>query len=127
MAAKKAKSSSDKQLRAIVKKLEAKLERAEARTARWRKKAKQHEAAAASSKARVTKLEKRLAKATKAASQPHVSRGPVKSAVVSTKGAEPTKPPDASWTVVELRAEARSRGLTGMSRKSKAEIIAALT
>jgi hypothetical protein len=40
---------------------------------------------------------------------------------------DPTSTPDASWTVAELRAEARPRGLTGLSRKSKAEIIAALT
>jgi Rho termination factor-like protein len=34
--------------------------------------------------------------------------------------------PDDSWTVAELREEARSRGLTGYSRKKKAELLAAL-
>ncbi|MGZ5400551.1 MAG: SAP domain-containing protein, partial [Nocardioides sp.] len=43
----------------------------------------------------------------------------------STK--ESTRTPDHSWTVIELRQEARSRGLTGLSRKTKAELIAALT
>jgi hypothetical protein len=31
-----------------------------------------------------------------------------------------------SWTVAELREEARSRGLTGYSRTKKAELLAAL-
>ncbi len=34
--------------------------------------------------------------------------------------------PDDSWTVAQLRAEARTRGLTGLSRKTKAELLAAL-
>jgi hypothetical protein len=35
--------------------------------------------------------------------------------------------PDETWTVVELRAEARARGLVGMSSKSKAQLLAALS
>ena len=35
--------------------------------------------------------------------------------------------PDESWTVVQLRAEARSRGLTGLSGKSKAQLLEALS
>jgi hypothetical protein len=34
--------------------------------------------------------------------------------------------PDDSWTVAELRAEARRRGLTGYSRKVKADLLAEL-
>ena len=34
--------------------------------------------------------------------------------------------PDSTWTVVQLRAEARARGLTGLSNKSKAELLDAL-
>ena len=34
--------------------------------------------------------------------------------------------PDDSWTVVDLRAEAKRRGLTGYSRKTKAELLAEL-
>jgi hypothetical protein len=34
--------------------------------------------------------------------------------------------PDESWTVSDLRAEAKKRGLTGYSRKSKAELLAQL-
>ena len=110
MAGKKVGSSSKKQHKAAVKKLEARLERADAKAARWKKRAKKHEAAAASAEARVSTLEAELAKP-----------GPDTSAGGSTSA------PDASWTVAELRAEARSRGLTGMSRTSKAEILAALT
>ena len=35
--------------------------------------------------------------------------------------------PDESWTVVQLRAEARSRGITGLSGKSKAQLLEALS
>ncbi len=130
MATKKQRSTSEKQLKAIVKKFEAKLKRADAKAAQWKKKAKQHQAAAASSKARVAKLEKKLAKkATSPASQPEVRRVTEAPAGDVTEGASAaaTKSPDDSWTVVQLRAEARSRGLVGASRKSKAELIAALT
>lgn len=37
-----------------------------------------------------------------------------------------TAAPDDSWTVAELREEARTRGLTGYSRMKKAELLAAL-
>ncbi len=131
VAAKKAGSSSEKQLKATVKRLEAKLERADARAARWKKKAKKERAAAASAKKRVSTLETRLTKARRTPRQPSGSHNVEVPAAVSTQGAtpntEPTNTPDASWTVVELRAEARSRGLTGLSGKSKAEIITALT
>ncbi len=131
MAAKKAKPSSAKQLRATVKRLEAKFKRADAKATRWKKKAKQYEAAAASSSARASKLEAKLAKARRPTGQSHASPGVEVPAVVPSESAistvQPTNTPNDSWTVVELRAEARSRGLTGLSRKSKAELIAALT
>ena len=34
--------------------------------------------------------------------------------------------PDDSWTVAALRAEARRRGMTGYSRKTKAQLVADL-
>lgn len=34
--------------------------------------------------------------------------------------------PDETWTVSDLRAEAKRRGLTGYSRKTKAELLAEL-
>lgn len=35
--------------------------------------------------------------------------------------------PDGTWTVIQLRGEARARGLTGMSNLSKSELLAALS
>ena len=35
--------------------------------------------------------------------------------------------PDETWTVVQLRAEARARGLVGTSNKSKAQLLDALS
>jgi lysophospholipase len=35
--------------------------------------------------------------------------------------------PDDSWTVADLRAEAKRRGLTGYSRKTRAQLLAELT
>jgi hypothetical protein len=35
--------------------------------------------------------------------------------------------PDETWSVVQLRAEARDRGVTGMANKTKAQLLAALS
>jgi hypothetical protein len=116
-----------------IKKLKAKLKRADAKASQWRKKAKRHQAALAASQKRVTKLEKKLAEATRPASQPSATSDelppPTEVVMAETSDADgqPTSTPDMSWTVVRLRAEARSRGLTGLSSKPKAEILAALT
>ena len=149
----------EKQLKATVKSLTAKLKRSEAKTARWKKEAERHEAAAAASEARVAKLNKKLTSARRTASQatPIGGVGLVPSDGVSADQAvstdepaapeeveqaqttevstpekavstsDPTDLPDASWTVARLRAEASSRGLTGLSGKNKAQLIAALT
>jgi lysophospholipase len=134
MGAKKKSSSSEKQLKTTIKKLKTELERADAKASRWQKKAKQHKAALAASQKRVTKLEKRLAEARRTASEPGVTRdalaAPTEIVVAETSDAagQPTSStPDMSWTVVRLRAEARARGLTGLSSRPKAEILAALT
>lgn len=131
MAAKKSSSSTDKQLKKAVKKLEVKLERADAEAAKWKKRAQQQAAAAASSEKRISKLETKLAKAkakAKAAKRSDASSEDVPAAHVQSAVTEESLPaPDATWTVVQLRAEARARGLTGMSRKTKAEVLAALT
>ena len=131
MGAKKKSSSSEKQLKATNKKLKAKLDRADAKASRWQKKAKKHQAALAASQKRVTKLEKRLAEARRTPSQPSAYELPSPTEVVAAEtsdtAGQPTSTPDMSWTVVRLRAEARARGLTGLSSKPKAEILAALT
>jgi len=132
MATKK-KSLSEKKLRATIKKLKAKLKRADAKANRWQKTAKRHQATAASSQARIAKLEKKLAKAARMASPTSTRRDKQPSpaeavAPVATNSARQlTSRPDASWTVVRLRAEARARGLSGLSGKPKAELLAALT
>lgn len=154
MAKKDNAASRDKKHKATVKKLEAAVARAEDKAARWKKRAKQERSAAGSARAEVAKLEKKLAKwrrkATSAAEgraeptaavapaaedSPVEQAPPAKDAAQATKAppadpapaAAPASGPDDSWTVAALRAEARSRGLTGYSNKSKAELLAALT
>jgi hypothetical protein len=58
--------------------------------------------------------------------------GPVEAAASGRPAAKPTgadglTTPNPTWTVVQLRAEARARGLAGMSNKPKAKLLAALT
>jgi hypothetical protein len=122
MGTKKKSSSSEKQLKATIKQLKAALKRADAEASRWQKKAKRHQAAFAASQKRVTKLEKKLAEARRTPSQSTANGDELPSPT-----GQPTAAPDVSWTVVRLRAEARARGLTGLSSKPKAEILAALT
>jgi Na+-translocating ferredoxin:NAD+ oxidoreductase RnfC subunit len=129
MPAKKKSGAADKELKATVKKLRSKLAKADARTKRLKKKN--------------NRLEKSLAEST---SQVHrrepdrhadgASRGDENAlaAAVDAAAVEPATTdeasvttPDASWTVAQLRAEARSRGLAGMSGKSKAQLLDALT
>lgn len=133
MASKKTSSSSKKKLEATVKRLEAKLGRADAKAARWKQEAKQHESALASSQARIKKLSDELTQQ-RAAPQPTASRrakqpSPTRGTSTRTRVSTDTRSsgPDASWTLAQLRAEARSRGLTGLSGKKKAEVLAALT
>ena len=132
MGTKKKSSSSEKQLKATIKQLKATLKRADAEASRWQKKAKRHQAAFAASQKRVTKLEKKLAEARRTPSQPSANGDelPSPTEVVAAETSEAaghrTSTPDMSWSVVRLRAEARARGLTGLSSKPKAEILAAL-
>ncbi|MCY7401360.1 MAG: hypothetical protein LH477_10440 [Nocardioides sp.] len=133
----KATQASQKQLERTVSTLETDVESAHAKTARWKKRAKQMEAAAETAEARVSKLEKKLAKSRRAArTVPLVAPeqspaltlveedGPAAAGLeVSPEGGTP----DDSWTLTALRAEARSRGLAGYSRKPKADLLAELT
>ncbi len=108
-------------------KTEAKLAKAQDKAERWKKEATAQRRSAASSQQRVDKLTKKLnrpeaggqaAPARKTAAR----RAPAKTAASGTGSA-----PDQSWTVVRLRAEARKRGLVGMSNKPKAQLLAALS
>jgi hypothetical protein len=139
MAAKKAKSVSDKPLKATIKKLRSDLAAAETKRDRWKKRALKAEASAADLWARVKVAEKKVKKARKpdAASTP-VSRpkppavsadalaAPPSAEQSGSSDGVPATIPDATWTVTRLRAEARRRGIAGMSKKPKAELLAAL-
>ena len=123
-----------KKLKAKVGKLQDELERADAKTARWKAAARQGDATIASLEKRVAKRDKQLARAKQAVlSEPEA--GSLAQPRPSDEDLPPTAEvasdsvgaaPDASWTVVRLRAEARSRGLSGMSGKTKAELLDAL-
>jgi hypothetical protein len=134
--ASKRSASDDKDLKATVKKLRTRLDKAEASAKRWKKEARRQQEAAARSDRQVQKLSKRLDKASRAAESSEVGTRPkvvIPQVVVNPEAPSMTDAPataaispDATWTVLELRAEARSRGLTGLSRKSKAELLSAL-
>jgi vancomycin resistance protein YoaR len=106
----KKRSTSVKDLKDGVKELRARAEKAGARADRWKARASRYEQDAAELRAQLRKVTKRLDKA----QRPEIaSRSRVEQ-------------PDATWTVVRLRAEARARGLTGVTRKSKAQLLEVL-
>jgi hypothetical protein len=112
-------------------KTETKLAKANEKTERWKKETAAQRTAASRSDARVEKLQKKLDRAA-AALEPVHAVGPVEAAASGRTVGEPTAAdgltvPDQTWTVVQLRAEARARGLVGMSNKSKAQLLDALS
>ena len=112
-------------------KTETKLAKANEKMERWKKEAAALRTAASRSDARVERLQKKLDRAT-AALTPIRTSGPDQTGAVAHSVTEPTGSdgltvPDSTWTVVQLRAEARARGLTGTSKKSKRQLLAALT
>ena len=112
-------------------KTETKLTKANQKVDRWKKETAAQRTAASRSDARVEKLRKKLDRAA-AALEPVQAVGPLEAAASGLPVGEPTTAdgltvPDETWTVVQLRAEARARGLVGMSKKSKAELLDALS
>ena len=112
-------------------KTKTKLAKANEKVARWKKEAAALRTAASRSDARVERLQKKLDRAT-AALAPVRASGPNQAGAAGRSVTEPTGSdgltvPDKTWTMVELRAEARARGLTGTSNKSKTQLLAALT
>lgn len=110
-------------------KAQTKLAKANERVDRWKKEAAAHRTAASRSDARVSRLRKKLDRA-KTVLEPRiggvgVTAGNSTSISDQTLTDGPTVP-DTTWTVVQLRAEARARGLSGMSNKSKSQLLAAL-
>ena len=101
-------------LRAQLTKTEKKLAKATKRAERWKKEAKAQEKSAARAGAQTEKLRQER-------SEDVVAPAPVQA---DAKG---VAAPDESWTVAQLRAEARARGMSGMSNKPKAHLLDALS
>jgi lysophospholipase len=122
VAAKKKAAPAKKGLKETVAQLRSRLARAEAKAKRWKERSGGFRAAAANAEARTKKLEKRLKKAQRqpAPALP-ADRDRVPPPVRATASS-----PDSTWTVARLRAEARSRGVTGYSRKTKVQLLADL-
>jgi len=118
-------------LRGQLTRTEKKLTKARDRAERWKTEAKAHRRSASRAGARVEKLHQKLDRAS-AALEPVQASAPVEAAASGRPVAEPTTAdgvtvPDETWSVVQLRAEARARGLVGMSNKPKAQLLAALS
>ncbi len=111
-------------------KTEKQLAKATDRKQGWKKEAKAHKKSAAKAGARADLLQEQLDEA-KAALQSKPSEASVEEASADEPGTgQPTDDgvgtPNENWSVVQLRAEARARGITGMSKARKAELISAL-
>jgi hypothetical protein len=104
----KGRSEVERELKAQAKKLRAQLAAAEKSAEKWKAKAKDHRSVAVGAKAELAAVRRRLEK-TETAATPETP-------AASTA-------PDDSWTVTRLRAEARSRGIAGYSRKSKEQLL----
>ena len=118
-------------LRGQLTRTEKALTKAKNRADRWRKEAKAQKISASRARARVEKLRQKLDGAS-AAREPVQATAPTEVRASSRQVAEPATvdsvtAPDETWSVVQLRAEARARGLTGMSNKTKAQLLAALS
>ena len=112
-------------------KTEKALTKAKNRADRWRKEAKAQKRSASRARSRVEELQQQL-DGTTAAPEPVQAAAPIDVIASSRPVAKQTTVdgvgvPDETWSVVQLRAEARGRGLTGMSNKTKAQLLAALS
>ena len=106
------------------------LDKSKDRADRWRQQAKDQKRAAQRARARIEKLQRKLAGASDSSAK--VQAAPMAGLASVTPVAESTTVdvvavPDETWSFVQLRAEARARGLTGMSNKTKAQLLTALS
>ena len=118
-------------LRGQLSRTEKALTKAKNRADRWRKEAKAQKRSASRARARVEKLRQKLDGASAAlesvqAAAPMDVIAPGRP-VAGTATVDSVTVPDETWSVVQLRAEARARGLTGMSNKTKAQLLNALS
>jgi lysophospholipase len=110
------------QLKAGAKCLRGQLVTVEKAAGKLATKAKERLPAAGEVKPDLPGVRRRLKKATSSVTKRTSTRG-----AAPEPAAAPTAPgPDDSWTVADLRAEAKRRGMTGYSRKTKAELLAEL-
>lgn len=118
-------------LRGELTKTEKKLAKAKKANKGLKKEAAAQRQAAARSGTRADKLRTKLERA-KEQLEPTTAATPEEAAAADLPAGTPTTEegvtkPDGSWTVAQLRAEARSRGMSGMSSKNKAQLLGALT
>jgi len=119
-------------LRGQLTRTQKKLAKASERAERWKAEARAHEKSASRANARAEKLHQKLDKASVASKPGQDTAAPAKATAPNRPVTEPTNAdgvtvPDETWSVVQLKAEARARGLVGMSNKPKAHLLAALS
>ena len=126
--------AAEDQLKAGAKRLQAQLGTVEKAAGKLATKAKDRLPAAADVKPDLPRVRRRLQKATssvtkrkgpRAAPTPPTSSAAAPTTASRAPSSTPSAPDD-SWTVADLRAEAKQRGLTGYSRKTKAQLVAEL-
>jgi len=134
MANKRLKSAAgvaEDQLKAGAKKLQEQLVTVEKAVEKLATKAKEKLPAPADVKAEIPEVRRRVQQATASVTRRKGGGGP--RPVAASTGAESrsstsstSSTPYDSWSVADLRAEAKRRGMTGYSRKTKAELLADL-
>ncbi|MCZ4498788.1 MAG: hypothetical protein JWQ74_1341 [Marmoricola sp.] len=123
---KKRSDAASKELKAVVAKLRAELERAEGRVVRLKSKVGVLETTRAELEKQVRKLTKKLDRA-KAPTAPEPKPEPAVDQVEPAPVAPASDVPGPTWTVAQLRAEVQARGIEGVSgRATKAQLLAVL-
>ncbi|UDY24945.1 hypothetical protein [Nocardioides sp. Kera G14] len=125
------------------KKLKSQVKQAEEKAARWKDRAKSLETETRKASKQLRKLTKKLSAGTSTAAEAvgdAIAEAGAEVVLDSPEGSveQAATPdlaevgisaggPDETWTLAALRAEAKERGVTGYSRKSKAELLALLS
>jgi hypothetical protein len=134
--------TTERELKAEIKRLKARLAVAEKSAATWKARAKNHKSSAAGAKSELSTLRRTLKKAEASTkkwrdrAKAVLPSSPAATAAPAAPAADPApveimapaapSVPDDTWTLTALRAEARARKLPGYSRKSKADLLAEL-
>jgi lysophospholipase len=119
--------AAEDQLKAGAKRLQAQLGTVEKVAGKLATRAKERLPAPSDVKPDLPGVHRRLQKATASVKKRKPPRDePTASAAPPAAASSTASAPDDSWTVADLRAEAKKRGLTGYSRKTKAELLTEL-